>query len=559
MTDRRSFFLAGLAVFTVAAAMRTIPLYWSPLPHVLDGFAHAAHARATVATGHLPIGPGLRADLLVVTTFTAAASIVIGGTPLSVIQPLLSLAGAAVPLVGMAVARRLAVDLGWPTRRVRAAALATGLLLAVQGLFLRHTSIPDPEPLGQLFAFLAVLSLHRLLNRPAEARRWAVPLAVLLVSFPILHKFSTFNAALGVTALAGAEIARRPSRRTAGLGVAVAAAFWTAFVAYYELVERFGVLGVAYVSQVRSNPGLFVGWVVVLLVAVAWYGATSTRTRRVLLYAPVGLMFGLVGVNAVRPVFPGTIRSEPAVVAGVALLAVPVAFAGYAIDALEDRYETATLVTGLLAAPVVVALFALTAPLTPPLLRHGHPRAGVPPRADVRPGRAGERPGRVACSRRDRPAKRPRGTPGGARDEHAPHRPSRVRRTGYPDLSGHHPRVRVRGRRARRDPHAGGVGHGPRPDARRADHLRRRRRHGAGADVAPWRAATGVSDAVVRPLGDRRGDLLAHVPAVRRPTAIRGDTRRTPPRLPLDRSGSGRVVPPHLDPVRRLRGRHRQA
>jgi hypothetical protein len=365
MTDRRSFLLAGLAVFTVAAAMRTVPLYWSPLPHVLDGFAHAAHARATVATGHLPIGPGLRADLLVVTTFTAAASIVIGETPLSVIQPLLSLAGAAVPLVGMAVARRLAVDLGWPTRRVRAAALATGLLLAVQGLFLRHTSIPDPEPLGQLFAFLAVLSLHRLLNRPAEARRWAVPLAVLLVSFPILHKFSTFNAALGVTALAGAEIARRPSRRTAGLGVAVAAAFWTAFVAYYELVERFGVLGVAYVSQVRSNPGLFVGWVVVLLVAVAWYGATSTRTRRVLLYAPVGLMFGLVGVNAVRPVFPGTIRSEPAVVAGVALLAVPVAFAGYATDALEDRYETATLVTGLLAGPVVVALFALTAPLTP--------------------------------------------------------------------------------------------------------------------------------------------------------------------------------------------------
>lgn len=365
MTDRRSYALVLFAVFAVAAAMRTIPLYWSPLPHVLDGFAHAGHARETLAAGHVPLSTDLRADLLVITSLTSVASLVTGEAPLYVIQPALSVIGAAVPLLGMAFARRLGEDLGWPARKVRAAALATGLLLAVQGLFLRHTSIPDPEPMGQLYAFLAVLSLHRLLAGRGATRRWLVPLAVLLGTFPILHKFSTFNAALAVTALVGAALARRPRKRTAALGVGVSAAFWAVFVGYYELVERFGILGVAYVSLVRTNPGLFVAWVVVLVVGVAWYQRISTRSRRTLFFLPFGLLFVLVAVNAVRPVFPGTIRSEPTVLMLVSFLAVPVCFAGYGLFALSRRYETATAVTALLGGPLAIIYFSLTANLTP--------------------------------------------------------------------------------------------------------------------------------------------------------------------------------------------------
>jgi hypothetical protein len=364
MTDRRSYLLVGLAVFAVAAAMRVIPLYWSPLPHVLDGFAHAGLARRTLAAGQVPISSDLRADLLVITSLTATASLVTGEAPLYVIQPMMSLAGATVPLVGMAFTRRLGADLGWPARKVRAAVLACGMLLAVQGLFLRHTSIPDPEPIGQLFAFLAALSLHRLLVR-REAGRWAVPLVVLLVLFPILHKFSTFNAALGLTALVGAELARRPSKRTALLGGGVVGGFWALFVGYYEFVERTGILGVQYVDQVRGHPGLFVAWVVVMLVGVAWYQSISTRARRVLFFGPFGLLFVLVGVNIVRPVFPGTIPSPPAVMVLVSFLFVPVAFAGYGLFALSRRHETASLVAALLAAPLVVIYFALTASLTP--------------------------------------------------------------------------------------------------------------------------------------------------------------------------------------------------
>jgi hypothetical protein len=365
VSDRRSYLLVGLAVFAVAAAMRTIPVYWSPLPHVLDGFEFVNQAGETLASGHVPISTGLRADHLIMTSLTATASLVTGEKPLYVIQPMMSLVGAAVPLLGMIFTRRLGQDLGWPARKVRAAVLAAGLLLAVQGLFLRHTSIPDPEPIGQLFAFLAVLSLHRLLVGRNGSGAWAVPLAILLVTFPILHKFSTFNAALGVTALVGAELARRPRKRTAALGVGVAALFWALFVGYYELVERLGILGIAYVGRVSSHPGLFVGWVVVLVVGVAWYQQISTRARRALFFLPFGALFVLVAVNVFRPVFPGTIQSPPTILFLVSFLFVPVVFAGYGLFALSRRYRTATIVTALLGGPLVVIYFSLTASLTP--------------------------------------------------------------------------------------------------------------------------------------------------------------------------------------------------
>ncbi|WP_254840914.1 sodium/phosphate symporter [Natronomonas marina] len=364
MSDRRSYLLVGLAVFAVAAAMRTIPLYWSPLPHVLDGFAVASFARETVASGHLPISPALRADFPTITTLTASTAIIIGERPLHTIQPMMSVVGATIPLLAMAFTRRLGQDLGWPSRKIRTAVLACGLLLAVQGLFLRHTSIPDPEPLGQLFALIAIVSMHRLLVRRGTVR-WGVLLVMLLLLFPIVHKFSTFNAALVLTALVGAEFARRPSRRTAVIGSSLVGGFWMLFAGYYELVEQLGILGVAYVSRVSSHPGLFVGWVVVLIVGVVWYQVISTRLRRALFFLPFGALFVLVAVNVVRPVFPGTIQSPPTILFLVSFLFVPVVFAGYGLFALSRRYETATLVTALLGGPLVVIYFSLTASLTP--------------------------------------------------------------------------------------------------------------------------------------------------------------------------------------------------
>jgi len=66
---KQSYALVVVAVFAVALAMRTIPLYWSPLPSTLDSFAYAAVARDTLAAGQYPISSNLRADLFAICSF----------------------------------------------------------------------------------------------------------------------------------------------------------------------------------------------------------------------------------------------------------------------------------------------------------------------------------------------------------------------------------------------------------------------------------------------------------------------------------------------------------
>lgn len=362
----RSFALVVGVVLAVALAMRTVPLYWSPLPSTLDSFLYARLASDTLVDGSMPITPDLRADNLVLTSAVAVASLVTGERPVHVIQPALSVVGATTCVVAVAFTRRLAADLQWPPRRVTLAALTAGLLLAVQGLFLRRTTVPDPEVIGLLFTLLAVLACHRALTTQGErGRRWLLVLAIFVGTFPILHQFSTFNAAMALTALVGAELARRPTRRTFALGGGVLAVFWTLFVGYYELVARLDVLQVTYAGRIQSHPGLFLAWLVAMLVAVAWYQQTTARAQRTTFLLPVLAGFALVVANVATTVFPGTIRSPPTIAALVSLLVVPALFAGYGTPSLASQYRHATPVLALLAAPLVVMYFSMTATLTP--------------------------------------------------------------------------------------------------------------------------------------------------------------------------------------------------
>lgn len=358
-----SYALVVAAVFAVALAMRTIPLYWSPLPSTLDSFAYAGVANDVLATGRYPASPDLRADFFVLTLLTAAASELTGEQPVYVIQPLVSVIGTAVVLVGVALTRRLGTDLGWPARRVRLAALATGLLLAVQGLFLRRTTVPDPEVLGILLALLAVVALHRVLWHHDD--RWLAPFAVILVTFPLLHIFSSFNAAVMLTSLYALALAARPSRRTLLLGGGLVLAFWAVFTGYYQLVQYYEIYSVSYTDRISSHPGLFVAWLVAMAVGAAWYQRAGARLQRVVFVAPIAAGFVVVVVNVVRPIFPGTVQSPPAVTVLLSFLVVPVLFAGYAAPALAARYDHSAVVVAMLAGPVVVVYFSLSASLTP--------------------------------------------------------------------------------------------------------------------------------------------------------------------------------------------------
>jgi hypothetical protein len=366
---RRSYALVVAAVFAIALAMRTISLYWSPLPSTLDGFAYAGLARDTLNTGVYPLSSDLRADFFILTFLTAIAGSVTGKPPVYVLQPMISVIGAAIVVIGIALTRRLGTELGWPSSRVRFAALITGLLLAVEGLFLRRSMETDPEVLGILLALLSVIALHRLLS--TDDTRWVVPLAVFLFVYPLLHFFSTFNAAVGLVAVSSLMVFAKPSRRIVLVGSAVVGGFWLYFIAYFELVEWFELLRVSYVSQVKANPGLFVAWILVLIFGAAWYQRTSNRTQRAVFLAPLVVLFVLVIVNVFQPIYPGTIRSPPEVAILISFLAIPVVFAGYATPAISKEYTHAIPVIGMFAAPLVIIYFSLTASLTPDFFATG--------------------------------------------------------------------------------------------------------------------------------------------------------------------------------------------
>jgi hypothetical protein len=366
---RRSYAFVVLAVFAIALAMRTIPLYWSPLPSTLDGFAYAGLARDTLQTGAYPLSQRPRADFFILTLLTAVTGSVTGEPSVHVIQPMISVIGAAIVVVGVALTHRLGTELGWPSKRVRFAALITGLLLAVEGLFLRRSMEPDPEVLGMLLALLSVIALHRLLS--TDDTRWVLPLSVLLFAFPLLHIFSTFNAAVGLVAVFALMVFAKPNRRVALVGGAIVGGFWLYFIAYFEVVQRLDILTVSYVGRVTSNPGLFTAWIFALVFGAGWYQRTSNRTQRAVFLAPLGVLFVLVLVNVVQPIYPGTIRSPPEVALLISFLAIPVLFAGYATPAISKRYTHAVPVIAMFAAPLVIIYFSLTASLTPDFFATG--------------------------------------------------------------------------------------------------------------------------------------------------------------------------------------------
>jgi hypothetical protein len=190
-------------------------------------------------------------------------------------------------------------------------------------------------------------------------------LGVLLLLFPILHIFSSFMAGMALIALVAAESTRRGSLRVLVLGTGIVLLYLTVSFGYYDLVDRLGFLFVAYVERISTRTGLFVAWVIAMIVGVAWFQSTSERVMQGVFLLPIALWLLIAAINSVTPVFPGTIASPPIIVALLLPLAMPVAFAVLGVPALRARHRHATVVLSLLAAPVVVSYFSLTADLTP--------------------------------------------------------------------------------------------------------------------------------------------------------------------------------------------------
>jgi hypothetical protein len=350
----------GVFGFFLALGARIVPMYWSPLPATLDGFRYARLAAWILETSSFPWHL-IQADELVFTSALAVASSVSGVRPLYLAQPFVSVVGAVAPLIGVVIIRRLGRRWAWSARRVTTASLLVAFSLAIEGLLLRRTGVPDEEAVGILLVPLVVFAAHRWIASARPA--WAVLAGGFFAMLPPLHNLSTL---IGVLSLHGLVVFHLFSpRRTVSTGSVLAAgAFgWGYFVGFFEAAVLFGI-ELSYSGLLRPHLDLFIGWVLVYTLAVLWFARTSLTIRRLTFLAPLGLWFGLVGANLIRPVFPGTLSSPRIVVLLTLPLLLPIAFAGIGLSTITRG--TGAVVLSLLGGPLVFAYYVLTASLTPP-------------------------------------------------------------------------------------------------------------------------------------------------------------------------------------------------
>jgi hypothetical protein len=287
----------------------------------------------------------------------------LGADPLRVTQPLSSLIGVGGVVTGMAVARRVAGEFDWPRRRVSAAVVATGAILALDGIYLRRTMVADEEVMAYVFIPLLVLSLHLWLDDGRRTKRWGLLAGLLLFVMPLQHILSTLVAALSVIGLVVVHLVRNPSRRTIVGGGLITAGFWVYFGAYYQFAARF--MELAYVDRVTAFPGLFLAWGIILVVGVAWSWTTSARARALAVVVPLGVFYAVAVVNVFISVYPGTPQTPIIVLVPVLSLGLPLLVGALGMGLLSPQRAGSAVVIALLAGPLTILGFSLTASLTP--------------------------------------------------------------------------------------------------------------------------------------------------------------------------------------------------
>jgi hypothetical protein len=361
--DRRTVKLIAV-VLVWAGVARSAILHWSPYPATLDGFFYVRSVELVHATGRIPTPTDW--DRVVMTAFLGTVREVLGVEALVLLQPLSAVVGIGIVLVGIVLVRRLTVvGLGISAGRARAGVALTGGVLAVEGLFVRRSGVPDEELLGLLFVPLVAYAFHRWLR--TRRARWGVLTGVVVAVLPATHSLSTTVGllTLGVIGVIHTSADWRPSvgvRAFGGLlfGTAVA-------LGYYGLALWTPALTLSYADRLFARPRLLGAWVVLLAAGMVWFVRTSARIQRTVVGGTLLLWVGLLAVNLTTPVYAGTVSTPPVLLALVApLLGVMVATA-LGIDRVADRSGRGAAVLGLFVAPALLVNYFLTAGLSPDL------------------------------------------------------------------------------------------------------------------------------------------------------------------------------------------------
>ncbi|WP_255171521.1 sodium/phosphate symporter [Natrononativus amylolyticus] len=353
MTDRR-YGVAAFAVLAIAIAARLLPLHWTSYPFNPDGFVFAARAGEITADGGLVLPSGSPHGHAY-SVFLSVTSQLTGVDPVWLAQPTIAVIGAVPPLIAFLLVTRLGTTITTDRRALLVAGTTAGVVLAVEGVYLRRTVTVSYEVLGLLLvAVLAITTVRALeTRRPA----WIVLTLVALAVLPVTHHLSTMLAALTVTAVVAGYGFRRPTRVVPG--VVVVGGFWLYFGTYYALTRP------PYTGDLTAKPGLFVAWVVVLVAFVGWLTTTGGRATRLLVGAVGATGFSILAADALLSLFPGTMSVPPTLLFYVAPLTVLAALAAWAIPYGVGPAGDRLVVVGLLTAPIAWVGFAVTAGLTP--------------------------------------------------------------------------------------------------------------------------------------------------------------------------------------------------
>ncbi|MFB6228319.1 MAG: hypothetical protein ABEH88_07090 [Halobacteriales archaeon] len=354
-----------LAVVLLWAGLaRGAILHWSPYPATLDGFFYVRWVELIHASGAVPAP--IDWDRVVMASFLGSVREVLGVEALVLLQPLSALLGIGIVLMAVVLVRRLVV-VGWggAAGQARIGVALTGGFLALEGLFVRRSGVPDEEILGLLFVPLVAYAFHRWLwtRRP----RWGVLTGVVLFVLPATHSLSSTITllTLGVIAIIHTAAGWRLSvglRAFGGLLFGLVAA-----LGYYWLALETPALTLSYTDRLLAQPRLLGAWVVLLTAGVVWFVRTSARIQRAVVGGVLLLWVGLLGVNLTTPVYTATVSTPPLLLALVVPLLGVIVAAALGVDRVGDRAGRGAAVLGLFVAPVVLVNYFLTAGLSPDL------------------------------------------------------------------------------------------------------------------------------------------------------------------------------------------------
>ncbi|MFC7008366.1 hypothetical protein [Halalkalicoccus salilacus] len=180
----------------------------------------------------------------------------------------------------------------------------------------------------------------------------------MLLALPATHHFSTLIAAVTLTVLVAIWIDRRPTRATLAAGVVMAVGFWIYLLSYYAQSAPSDS------DMLTTNPALFIAWVIAIIALSRWVRTARPASSRGAIACVSFVGFGVLAINAIKPVFPGMSSTPPLLLALVAPLTVLAVLTVWGLP-IMIRLDQGPLVLALLVAPIAFVGLGLTAGLSP--------------------------------------------------------------------------------------------------------------------------------------------------------------------------------------------------